>query len=452
MSNASPKTAKVAKASKAAKQAEKDQSSPTNIEQKEQVMALRRILEDCSEMRTTQDTCPPTHREVESLRQAFKNVMKGTLPTQWSNQAVQCDNVLWQLEKLVEADPDAHTGDEDRELKGGENWKFAKIPRRRRLQTLVVSLTSFFTGMPFFLGMGIFLTVWSYYTMPFMILYYVWIFGVGVRHPIKKKSWFVKSMWFKLFRDYFPVRLVIPKSVRKVITPNRNYMFCYHPHGVASFGCVPCFATEGCNVAEMLPGINIHVQTLKLNFYIPFWRELVVFAGMGDASAGTIRKTLSGPPGQSVLLVVGGAEEALLAAPKTNRILLGKRKGFVKIALEKGSPLVPIYAFGETNVYGNYAEGRPWLQNILKKMQKRLGFAIPLIKGRGWFNYNFGPIPHRRQIICVVGKPLDVPKIEKPTQEDVDEWHGKYVQALLDLYHANKPVYDVFTSEHASIH
>jgi 2-acylglycerol O-acyltransferase 2 len=420
------------------------------LAERDRAVALRRILEDSAELKKSEGDYF-THREVEALRLAFKNVMRGVHQSDWPNQAVQCDNVLWQLAKEVQDNPDAHTGDEDRELKGAETWKFMKIPRQRRLQTFVVSLVSFFTGMPIFLTLGLVLTFCSWYTAPFMILYWIYILGIGVRHPRNKRQWFVRSRFFKLFRDYFPVRLVVPKSVRKAITPTRNYMFCYHPHGIASFGVVPNFATEANNLREILPGINIHVQTLKLNFLIPFWRELIIWAGMGDASVKTIRKTLKGNPGESVLLVVGGAEEALLSAPKTNRLTLSKRKGFVKLALERGAPLVPVYAFGETNAYGNYADGRPWLQNLLKKMQKTVGFAIPLIKGRGYFNYNFGPIPHRRQIICVVGHPVEIPVIEKPTSEDINHWHKVYCDALLKLYQENRLVYDVYTEQEASI-
>eukprot|EP00672_Neobodo_designis_P018752 CAMPEP_0174843822 /NCGR_PEP_ID=MMETSP1114-20130205/10767_1 /TAXON_ID=312471 /ORGANISM="Neobodo designis, Strain CCAP 1951/1" /LENGTH=442 /DNA_ID=CAMNT_0016078055 /DNA_START=17 /DNA_END=1345 /DNA_ORIENTATION=+ len=433
-----------------------EKKAQEQITERQRSAALRRILEDCSDLRKGDGdgaASNVTVREVDQLRAAFRNVMQGQSELHWSNQAVQCDNVLWQLEKEAKANPDAVTGDHDRDLAGKEAWKFAKIPRRRRLQTFVVSINGFFTGMPMLLGLAFYLTFFNVFTMPVMVLYWIaiFVFKVGVRHPIKRKEWFVRSRFFKLYRDYFPIRLVVPKAARKAITPHRNYLFCYHPHGVASFGVVANFATEANGIGDILPGIDIHVQTLGLNFIIPFWRELIIWAGMGDASAKTIRKTLSGPPGMSALLVVGGAEEALLASPKTNKLTLSKRKGFVKLALERGAPLVPVYAFGETNVYGNYADGRPKLQRFLVKMQKKLGFAIPLIKGRGWFNYNFGPLPHRRQIITVVGEPLDLPKIEKPTKHDVEHWHAKYCEALVRLYDENKPVYDVYTNEELDI-
>ncbi len=45
----------------------------------------------------------------------------------------------------------------------------------------------------------------------------------------------------------------------------------------------------------------------------------------------------------------GGATEALYASPGRNTVVLKKRLGFVKLAIQKGAYLVPVYAFGENN-------------------------------------------------------------------------------------------------------
>jgi hypothetical protein len=54
---------------------------------------------------------------------------------------------------------------------------------------------------------------------------------------------------------------------------------------------------------------------------------------------------------RSVVLVVGGADEALLSGTKKMRLVLEGRKGFVKMGLETGASLVPCLAFGENNAY-----------------------------------------------------------------------------------------------------
>jgi 2-acylglycerol O-acyltransferase 2 len=428
-------------------------------------------------------------REVQALRYAFDKQMTNKEKWEYSKKATQCDNLLTALQRRVADDPRSLTGDEttpelrssqskaqasggggggakqpgsttspsgNQEASSGkknaasvskrENWKFVNIPKARRTQTFIVSLFLFFTGVPAAIIVTILLCM-NWFTLPFMVIYFAFILLQPVRHPLPKWAAWTKSPFWIHYRDYFPVRLVAPKSVRQKVLPQKNYMFIYHPHGVHSFGAIVNFGSDANNVSEVFPGITVHCQTLKANFLIPFWRELFRWGGCGDASAACIRKTLRAGPGESVLLVVGGAEESLLSSPLSNDLTLGKRKGFVKLALETGSPLVPTYGFGETNVYHNLADGRPWLQRYLRWSQKKLGFALPLIHGRGYFNYHFGVLPHRHPIVVVVGMPLEVPRIEKPTPADVDLWHAKYVEALVSLYRENKDVYAVTASE-----
>mmetsp|Transcript_64898 Transcript_64898/g.75474 ORF Transcript_64898/g.75474 Transcript_64898/m.75474 type:complete len:423 (+) Transcript_64898:45-1313(+) len=407
-------------------------------------VTVARILESAGHLKVLLDDGQPVSlREVEELRQSFDKLHNHLERYEYSKKALQCTNLLDQLYHRVSGDLNAATGDTE-ETNGSrkEQWKFVNIPGRRRLQTLVVSLFLFFTGVPFFLMLSALLII-NWFTFPLMVMYGVYIVWRQPVHPIKRNEAYARSTFWRHYRDYFPIRLVIPRSVRLKFNPKRNYFFVYHPHGVHTFGAIANFSVDSNNVSQLLPGIKIHVQTLKANFWIPFWRELFLLGGVGDASADCIRRTLAAGPGESVLLVVGGAEESLLSSPGTNDLTLTKRKGFVKLALEAGSPLVPVYAFGETNVYENLAAGRPKLQRLLLKMQKTLGFALPLIHGRGYFNYHFGILPHRRPIVCVVGAPLEVPKLSKPSQQDIDHWHSKYVERLKQLFMENKDAFDL---------
>jgi len=50
-------------------------------------------------------------------------------------------------------------------------------------------------------------------------------------------------------------------------------------------------------------------------------------------------------------------------------------------------------------------------------------------------------LPHRRPITVVVGKPIPVTKIEKPTPQQVDELHDKYIKGLQELFDSTKEKY-----------
>ena len=40
-----------------------------------------------------------------------------------------------------------------------------------------------------------------------------------------------------------------------------------------------------------------------------------------------------------------------------------------------------------------------------------------------------------------MGKPIPVPQVDEPTSEQIEEFHAKYVAALVDLYNEYNPIY-----------
>lgn len=62
--------------------------------------------------------------------------------------------------------------------------------------------------------------------------------------------------------------------------------------------------------------------------------------------------------GQASVLVVGGVSEALNAGSADIQLTLRRRRGFVKLALRFGRPIVPVFAFGENFLYENLAKDR----------------------------------------------------------------------------------------------
>ena len=51
------------------------------------------------------------------------------------------------------------------------------------------------------------------------------------------------------------------------------------------------------------------------------------------------------------MLAIGGATESLYAGPGTMNLVLQRRKGFVRVALQTGACLVPVINFGENELY-----------------------------------------------------------------------------------------------------
>lgn len=110
------------------------------------------------------------------------------------------------------------------------------------------------------------------------------------------------------------------------------------------------FGTEATGFSQLFPGIIPHLLTLRNNFYIPLHRDVITALGICDVSAETCRAIWKKGNGNSVTILVGGAEEALLARPGTNDLIVRRRLGFIKLAMRAGADIVPVYSFGENDV------------------------------------------------------------------------------------------------------
>jgi len=241
------------------------------------------------------------------------------------------------------------------------------------------------------------------------------------------------SSWWKYFSSYFPVHLL--KTVD--LDPSRSYIFGYHPHGIISVGALVNFGTEATGWSREFPGIDIHLLTLAIQFYFPFWREILISMGLADVSATSCKNLLS--KGSSIAIVIGGAEESLYSKPGTADLKLLHRKGFVALGLKTGSSLVPTFSFGENDLWVQVdnPEGSK-LRYFQETMKRLITFTIPVFHGRGVFQYDYGFLPFRKPIHTVIGTPIDLPKIEKPSQDEVDKYHSLYLQNLQTLYDTYK--------------
>lgn len=252
---------------------------------------------------------------------------------------------------------------------------------------------------------------------------------------------------FKYCAEYFPMKL--HKTVD--LDPSMSYLGGFHPHGIMATGVFVQFGTEGTGFSRLFPEIIPHVLTLGGWFNFPLVRDYIMMAGVCSVSRASIDYILS-QPGHMALVVVGGAKESLLARPGSHKLYLLKRKGFIKRAITAGACLLPIYSFGETDMYKQVDNpDESWLKAFQDVATKYIGFAPPLFYGRGFFNYNFGLLPNRVPVNTVVGRPIPVIKNANPTQDYIDSVHKKYVDGLLSLFEENKSKFGIDESVHLTL-
>ncbi|KAF2752799.1 DAGAT-domain-containing protein [Pseudovirgaria hyperparasitica] len=326
----------------------------------------------------------------------------------------------------------------------GQGWARSKIrfaplnvPLQRRLQTLIVLMhTLSIVGLValFFLLCTIPL-LWPI-LLPYLI--YVLFSKAATSGELLQRSDRARrlSIW-SLFASYFPARL----HRLEELPPTRKYIFGYHPHGIISHGAFAAFATEALGFSQLFPGITNSLLTLDSNFRLPLYREYALRLGLASVSRESCENLLTkgGPNkegmGRAITVVIGGARESLEAMPNTMKLVLARRKGFVKIAIRTGADLVPVIGFGENDLYDQFdANIHPWVHKLQLLVKKIAGFTIPLFHARGVFNYDVGMMPYRRPLNIVVGRPVKVMAQEKPDPEYVDQVHDQYVTELKNMW------------------
>uniref|UniRef100_A0A667YH31 Monoacylglycerol O-acyltransferase 2 n=1 Tax=Myripristis murdjan TaxID=586833 RepID=A0A667YH31_9TELE len=230
----------------------------------------------------------------------------------------------------------------------------------------------------------------------------------------------------------------------------KNYILGFHPHGVLVAGAFTNFCTYATGFRQLFPGLTSYLLMLPLWFRAPFFRDYIMWAGLVPSDKETASYLLCRRGGgNAVVIAVGGAPEALDAHPGTYNVLLANKKGFVKLAMEYGAHLVPVFSFGENEVFDQVENPRgTWLRWIQERLQAIMGISLPLFHARGIFQYSFGLMPYRKPITTVVGRPIRVEKNEKPTVEDLDALHQLYMDELSSLFEEHKSNYGVDKDTH----
>ena len=244
-------------------------------------------------------------------------------------------------------------------------------------------------------------------------------------HRQSGRPWpkFINSSIVRFVLEWLPIQI----RRTAILNSDELYVFAAHPHGTLAFnrGGVGFLTDTLWNKA--FPGIKFRVLTATAAFFVPFIREMWLWSYCIDASKVTACRIMEKEK-CSIFVYPGGEKEQMETIYGENRILLKTRKGFVRLAIEQGASLVPVYAFGETDLYYHHqlAIGlRRWL--VIK-----FGIAIPLISGQ------CGLMPYRKPVTLVFGEPIPMKQNRHPTPSEVDAAHSLYMNALVKLFDNHK--------------
>ncbi|CAE7404983.1 DGAT2 [Symbiodinium sp. CCMP2592] len=195
---------------------------------------------------------------------------------------------------------------------------------------------------------------------------------------------------------------------------------------------------EAAVLAGLQHDINLEEIVRACDLLLPCGLKIAAMA----ANLKTFSKLLS--EGATVAVNPGGLYEQVATDANQERLFFPANLGFVRLAIQHGTPLLPIYCFGENQLFRT-AE---WVRNINHFLYRKFKVGNFLILGLFGIPVTpllpspfFHPV-FRTRLHIEFGPPVDVgPKEAEPSDARVHEVYTKYVAALQEMFKTCAPKY-----------
>ena len=174
---------------------------------------------------------------------------------------------------------------------------------------------------------------------------------------------------------------------------------------------------------------SLHSLTTESALIVPGYSAIIRWMGSIAATNKKLRDALNIG---SCAVVVDGIAGMYVDEPDKEMAKFSGRKGFVRAAVETGTPIVPVFHFGNSKLLKLKPK---WLEGPARKIQCAMGIII----GRWGL-----PFPKKIPLMAVVGKPVEVKKMDREDPEYaeyVDEIQQQVADELQRVYYKYRCVY-----------
>jgi len=210
-------------------------------------------------------------------------------------------------------------------------------------------------------------------------------------------------------------------------------IFLFHPHGLMTTAHM---INIGLKSVSNWP-VKAISGTALYSLWYSFGFKEVLDGAFVPSNYENMKKVLAY---QSLSVTLGGIDEMQYLFKDKLRLKIKDRKGVFRLAIETGTPLVPVLAYGENEFCENIGNWKvfDWINGILRK------FHIPLIIP-SWGLYEKYLFIHRKPfdvpVVSVIGEPVEVGPAREPTDEDVRVLRSIYIKRLREFYRQTRPAH-----------
>ena len=187
-------------------------------------------------------------------------------------------------------------------------------------------------------------------------------------------------------------------------------------------------------------GIRVRSGGASALFWVPGLRELLLLYGVREATPAVIAKLVAA--GCVVALNPGGLREQIRTDSAQEQVFANRRLGFLRLALEHRVPVVPMYGFGENQVYTAHPRRARALREALVR---RFRVGLVVVSGRWGLSAGVLPLlPNPGTVVThVVGRAVDVGGAARVpgapvTEAELEEAYRRYKAELSRVFEKHK--------------